>query len=79
MDNSTHVWPNPTEGRVQVQSAGSDIQGVEVYDIYGRQLFSLTANGTTADVDLSGIGAGVYLLRVTLSDGTVTSERIVKK
>ncbi|MBQ4441205.1 MAG: leucine-rich repeat domain-containing protein [Bacteroidales bacterium] len=79
MDNSTHVWPNPTEGRVQVQSAGSDIRSVEVYDISGRQLFSLTANGTTADVDLSGIGAGVYLLRVTLSDGTVTSERIVKK
>lgn len=47
--------------------------------ISGRQLFSFTARGTTSDIDLSGLEAGVYLLRVALSDGTMRSERIVRK
>lgn len=73
------IRPNPTEGRIRVQSAGSTIRSVEVYDISGRQLFSFTARGTTADIDLSSLEAGVYLLRVALSDGTMRSERIVRK
>ena len=77
--SSLSVRPNPTDGRIRVQSTESTIQNVEVYDISGKRLFSAASNGTTADIDLSGLMAGVYLLRVALSDGTTQTERIVKK
>lgn len=78
--DATHVTvaPNPTTGMVKVQGLEYKIQGVGVYDVYGKLLGTLTANDNVVEVDLGQYAAGVYFLRVSTEKGVVT-KRILKK
>lgn len=72
------VYPNPTTGMVQVSSSKFQVSGVDVYDVYGKLLNTLSAGGNEAEVNLGEYAAGVYFLRVSTENGVVT-KRIVKK
>ena len=66
------LYPNPTTGMVKIVADG--IETIEVYDAMGRQLLKVRSSDV---VDLSGLAAGTYTLRVTLSKGTVM-RRVMK-
>ena len=72
------VYPNPTTGMVQVSSSKFQVSGVDVYDVYGKLLNTLSACGNEVEVNLGDYAAGVYFLRISTEDGVVT-KRIVKK
>ena len=76
------VHPNPTDNVLHVSVTDGEIARVEMYDAYGR----ITMVGTLASppsptntVDLSSLPSGVYVLRVTLRDGTVRTKKVVKR
>jgi hypothetical protein len=76
LDNSVTVYPNPTNGKVQIQS--SDImESLEIYDTYGKLIGTETVNSNEANVDLTGYAKGTYFVRVTTERGVVT-KRVVK-
>lgn len=52
-------------------------QRVALYDLQGREL-RVGGNGFE-DIDMSGLSAGVYTLRVTLEGGKSYSDPIVKE
>ena len=72
------VAPNPTTGVVKVSSSKFQVSGVDVYDVYGKLLNTMTVNDGTVEVDLGQYAAGVYFLRVSTDNGVVT-KRVVKK
>ena len=72
------VAPNPTTGVVRVSSSEFQVSGVDVYDVYGKLLNTMSANDGTVEVDLGQYAAGVYFLRVSTDNGVVT-KRVVKK
>ncbi|MCQ2276827.1 MAG: fibronectin type III domain-containing protein [Bacteroidales bacterium] len=72
------VYPNPTTGMVQVSSSKFQVSGVDVYDVYGKLLNTLSACGNEVEVNLGDYAAGVYFLHISSEDGVVT-KRIVKK
>ena len=78
LDNSVIVYPNPTNGMVQIQNTEFLIQNVEVYDTYGKMLNVVNVNGNTAAIDLTGYAAGTYFVRVMTDRGVVT-KRVVKQ
>ena len=68
------AFPNPANSQVTVEG---DLSGLGIYDATGKQINSVTvlsASESTADLDLSGLNAGVYLVR---SNGGVC--RLVKQ
>ena len=75
--NNVVVYPNPTNGKVQVQCT-DNIEGVEVYDAYGKMLHTAIVNSNVADLDMSGYAAGTYFVRVMTDRGVVT-KRVVKQ
>ena len=78
LENTVVVYPNPTNGMIQIQNSESRIQDVEVYDAYGKMLNALNVNDHAAALDLSGYAAGIYFVRVTTDRGVVT-KRVVKQ
>ncbi len=72
-----NIYPNPTKnGLITIKSANNPISGVEVYNVTGQLIFnSLTDRN---QLDLSGFGSGVYLVRILSDDNSVTRKLIVE-
>ena len=71
-------YPNPAKSQINMQFS-PDVQPaqVELYDLQGR-LVRLQRNAFE-HVDISALSAGTYLMRVTLTDGQVFSDKVVKE
>ena len=80
------VHPNPTNDvlHVTVTDGNAKIARVEMFDMFGRITMVGTQNLASPPspeytVDLSSLPAGLYILRVTLTDGTVRNVKVVKE
>ena len=77
------VYPNPTDNLLHIELVGGAcIANATLYDLQGRTVrtrFIAPASSQTATVDLRGVPAGVYMLRVTDADGKEHHRKIVRK
>jgi hypothetical protein len=71
------IVPNPTEGIADILVKGS-IRSVEVLASDGRYIGGGRKMDAKVEVDLRGLRAGVYTVKVHLEDGGVRSGRIIK-
>ena len=73
------VYPNPTKDVVNVQCTMNNVQcsGIEVVDIYGKIITTvgtrfIASAQSPVQIDVSGLTAGMYFVRVTTDRGVVT-------
>ena len=66
------VYPNPTKDVINVQGSNVNAQcsGIEVVDVYGKVV--RTVDQIPAQINVSGLAAGMYFVRVTTDNGVVT-------
>ena len=71
------VYPNPVKDQLSL-SFTNDIEpeSVELYDLAGRLVS--TKHNSMESIDMSTMPAGVFMLRVTMKDGTSHHEKILK-
>jgi hypothetical protein len=73
------VSPNPAKDIVTISNPATLFNNVEVIDINGRVVKSVTPNAIdTAQINISDLSSGVYLLKIVSDKGTVT-KKIVKE
>jgi hypothetical protein len=72
--------PNPVKDKVMVSIYGSSSQSgtVEVMDPTGKRLLQYTTEDNSAVIDMSGLPSGIYFIRYTDEQGSV-STRINKQ
>lgn len=72
---STVVYPNPTKGKISIQS----IENYEKYGVYDMN-GSLILNGTILSnyVDVSTLNAGIYYLKLLNADKKFVIKKIIK-
>jgi hypothetical protein len=62
------IYPNPTTGEFKVESLKFKVEGVKVFDVYGRKqkatLPSVSTDGTEWSLDLSNLSAGIYFVKI---------------
>ena len=71
------VYPNPVKDIINL-SATKEINDMAVYDLVGQQVLKSTVNSNDLSVDISGLQAGIYIVKVTISE-SVKRFRIVKE
>jgi hypothetical protein len=71
------LYPNPTNGIVRVNSSQFNGQTAAVVDVSGRLVLS-TGISNEGAIDLSGLPAGTYFVRLQLNEGQ-QSFKVVKK
>jgi hypothetical protein len=75
--NTFSVYPNPTStGFVNVVGTNDNTVSVSVYDILGKQVIneSLTNNR----INVSALNAGVYILKISQNDASITKKLVIK-
>ena len=77
---SVAVYPNPTNGRVNVQLTTNNEQlfggEIQLLDMFGKLLNRWEMNGNDTQLDLSSYAAGVYMLKLRNSQNA--TESVVK-
>lgn len=69
------IYPNPSNGIINIQSNQVDNYTIEVYDLVGNLIFKTTKQGNST-LDLSGFVNGVYVVKISTKEDSV-SKRIV--
>lgn len=77
LDDKVAVFPNPTEGAVELLFNGLGQVDLTVVDVTGRMVLSERTGRIQHTIDLGAEPAGVYLLTVR-TDAGMTSRRIVR-
>ena len=80
--NSIALYPNPANDVVNVQCTMNNVQleGIEIIDVYGKVVRTIVGanNYSPIRINVSGLANGMYFVRVTTDEGTVT-KTFVKK
>lgn len=75
-----NVWPNPSNGNVNVQLATSDKVHVVLYDMRGRNVYSNVFHPTGSmfnqELNFNGLEKGVYMLSVA-SEGKKATKKLL--
>ena len=73
--NELGVYPNPSDGVVNLNTGQTSLTGVNLFDVSGRLIESFTADVNV--IDLSDKAKGVYLLEFLLESGESIKEKII--
>lgn len=71
------IYPVPVEEYVQIRSDVT-IEGIELMDISGKILLSDKTSGSVAELDMSGLPAGMYIAVISTEFGEL-QRKIMKK
>jgi hypothetical protein len=76
------LYPNPGTGVFNLQYSGKNgLANIEVFDVTGRIVYNKqaqVANGSTSNMDLTGLSSGNYNVRLTVGD-VRTEQRLMVK
>ncbi|MGV3696919.1 T9SS type A sorting domain-containing protein [Flavobacterium sp.] len=77
--NAFSAYPNPTKDFVTVSSYDYSVNTIQITDINGRTVKTMTNDSNNAQVDLSGLSQGVYMMKISSNDGVSTTKKIIKQ
>lgn len=77
---TVNIFPNPTSGAlaVEINNLQSSIASLQIVDVSGKQHYIKSKIAGREEINLSGVPAGVYFLRITL-DGKMEEWKIIKQ
>jgi hypothetical protein len=73
LDSRISVYPNPTANRIYIR--GENILQAELFDLRGRKVKATNQN----QIDLSNMGSGSFILKVTTDNNNTKSFKIIKQ
>lgn len=80
-ENSTFeyvLYPNPASHTVTVETNASNSEAV-IYGVNGQILFTQKNTTTTFTINVSDLTDGMYWLKVTSAEGSITKQLLIKK
>lgn len=71
------VYPNPSSGIIQIFSEKAQIKSIEISNMLGEILYEVQTNTEKTSIDISTQQNGIYIIKVALSNGTTTTEKLI--
>lgn len=71
------IYPNPATSFVQIMTPNPDFRFGEIRDLTGKLLVSFDITGSNLNVDVSGLSAGIYLVRLEGTEGGVAVQKLM--
>ncbi len=77
-DKSVDIYPNPATNYFIVYNYKVEDRLIQLYDINGRLLKKIKGNALATRIDISNFSAGVYIVKITGTDGkNISTEKII--
>ena len=73
---SVSIFPNPASAFTNI-TANGNIREVQVFNLVGQVVLSQTIGSKSATLNTSALPTGVYSVKVTLNEGSVTKKLVV--
>jgi outer membrane lipoprotein-sorting protein len=71
------IYPNPvSQGKVYITSKNNDPKTVEIYNVLGKNILTVTL--LQKELNVSKIKAGVYIIKITENNSSVTRKLIIR-
>ena len=64
--------------RLLIDSKTSEIEAIEICDVYGRSIVKMESHSKNVELDVSNLNSGVYWIHMNIS-GDNSTQRFVKK
>jgi len=77
IDNDLHVYPNPTNGLLNVSATA--FTDVQLFDAYGKLVGRWHTNGEVTQIDLSPHATGIYFVKVLNQNQVVGIKKVLKQ
>jgi len=71
------IFPNPATGSFTINSR-TKINTIEIYNLVGKQVMSVTSKNDTERIQLINCPAGVYFVKLTSDNGAVVKKLIIQ-
>lgn len=75
--NNLTVYPNPATNKFTVDLGNDEKANIQLFNLVGQQVYNETITGS-AQVNVSNLHSGVYMLKVN-QNGKVTTTKVVVK
>lgn len=73
------IYPNPvTGGKIFITADNNSTKTIELYDMLGKRIFSTDMNSYQKEINVSSLKAGVYILKLTEKNNSITRKIIIK-
>jgi endonuclease I len=76
-ENNISIYPNPVNGNTLTIETSKTLQ-VEIFNVLGKKLIATDVDSTNGKVDVGFLYSGIYMLKMTSDQGTIT-KRIIKQ
>ena len=68
---SLKLYPNPTSSVLNIEGEG--INSVEVFNVVGQHVASMSSDGNKVQINTESLNAGVYFVRILANDGNMVN------
>ena len=74
--SNIRLYPNPTNGVINIEGNGA--MNISVMNVLGQKVMEMSVTDN-ATLDLSGFGAGIYMIRIETANGTMTEKVNIRR
>ncbi|WP_084299411.1 GEVED domain-containing protein [Dyadobacter tibetensis] len=77
-----NLYPNPVSDYLYVQDVNGQVitldkvKEVSIINIHGVTVYNSTSQVSAKGIDMSGLGSGIYLVKIILTDGTYSTHKV---
>ncbi len=77
--NSVILYPNPSNGRIEIKAQRSNVRYAEIYDMFGKNIFQSAFNSSQPVINIASQPDGVYFLKMRMDNGYSSQKIIIQK
>lgn len=75
-NGQVEIYPNPSNGLINVRAEG--MNSISVFSLTGQKLIDRVAGSDDETVDMTGFGAGVYMIRIVTENGSAVRRVVIQ-
>lgn len=76
-ENAINMYPNPIEGNTLYINSNKKLKA-EIYNVLGKKILTTTVDSINNKINVGFLYSGVYIIKLTSDQGTVT-KKLIKK
>jgi hypothetical protein len=76
LNSKLNVYPNPASTYVNIELLTNETSTLEIYDVFGKLLFSQILTDKLNTIDVDKLSSGIYFFKVNSNNGIATNKII---